>query len=186
MILPSIAIASQPRSTRHDDQMLYLMAKPPADLARKMDQLRRKHALAHGYDWRRFHITLVPFGDIRALSEPDLAQIRQVAGSMPSEPFEVCFDRIRGNALVGRNTASLRQFQRELVRRLTARGLFVPDYAFEPHVSLAYAEWQPRNIPIEPIRWTFDEFLLVNSVHRKGHKLLGEWTLRRKQGDFGF
>ena len=186
MILPSIAQSTQPGSTHHDDQMLYLMAKPPAALARKMDQLRRKHALAHGYDCARFHLTLVPFGDIRARSEADLAQIRQVAASLPSEPFEICFDRIRGNALVGSRTASLRRFQRELVRRLNAHGLILPDYDFDPHVSLAYSEWQPRNIPVEPIRWTFDALLLINSVHGKGHKLLGEWALERRQGELPF
>jgi RNA 2',3'-cyclic 3'-phosphodiesterase len=186
MIFSHTTAGPQLGSQHHHDQMLYLMAKPSAELARRMDRLRRKHALAHGYDRARLHMTLVPFGDIRGLSEDELAQIRRVAASMHSEPFEVCFDQISGNALAGKGMASALHFQRELTRRLGASGLILPDYVFRPHVSLAYTEWQPRNIPIEPIRWTVDTFLLVNSVHGKGHELLDEWQLERRQGAFDF
>ena len=48
--------------------------------------------------------------------------------------------------------------------------------AFMPHVTLLYAERSVEEHPIEPIRWTVNEFVLIHSMH--GHVHLARWPLR--------
>jgi 2'-5' RNA ligase len=185
-MIPTTGEAGSGHQMRRDDQMLYLMIKPDPDAAAAMDGLRRQYDLARKYALERFHFTLVPFGDIRLLSPENLERIRRAAASLQAEPFEVTLNRISGNALVGSRTAALRDFQRALAARLDAFGVERPDYAFNPHVSLTYEEWQQRNIQVSPIRCRVRELLLINSVHGKGHELVDSWTLESRQGSLPF
>jgi 2'-5' RNA ligase len=182
MMLPTTGEPVSARQMRRDDQMLYLMLKPDPRTAAAMDALRRQHGLARKYAAERFHITLVPFGDIRTISPEALDCIRRAAASLQAEPFEVALNRISGNALVGRRTQALRDFQRALVARLEAFGVDLPEYEFEPHASLTYEPWQQRNIKVPVIAWQVRQLLLINSIHGKGHDLLGSWTLEPRQG----
>ncbi|MBC9033353.1 hypothetical protein IAG41_13230 [Sphingomonas sp. JC676] len=166
--------------------MLYLMAKPYEQGAAAMDSVRLVHGLSRKYAVSRFHFTLLPFGDIRTISRSDFERICLAAASLQAEPFEVTLNRVRGNALVGNAMRPMRDFQRALVMRLATFGLITLDYDFDPHVSLAYTDWQPRNIRIDPISWRVEEFLLVNSIHGEGHELLGRWPLIQRQGTFPF
>jgi 2'-5' RNA ligase len=182
MMFPTAGGSVSGQQMRRDDQMLYLMIKPGAEQAAAMDRLRRTHDLARKYAAERFHITLVPFGDIRLIAVKDLERIHLAAASLQAEPFDVALNRIRGNALVGNRMQTLRDFQRALVDRLHAFGVDMPDYAFNPHASLTYEAWQQRNIPVSPIAWRVRQLLLINSVHGKGHELVHSWTLEPRQG----
>jgi 2'-5' RNA ligase len=167
---------------RRDDQMLYLMLKPDPQAAAAMHALRRQHGLGCKYAAERFHITLVPFGDIRTISPETLDRIRAAAASLQAEPFEIAFNRISGNALVGSRMQVVRDFQRALIARLEAFGIDLPDYEFNPHTSLTYEAWQQRNIKVPAIAWQVSQLLLINSIHGKGHDLLGSWALEPRQG----
>ena len=168
----------------HREQQLYFMLKPPHALAMEIDRQRRVLGLRDKYPLERFHITLQPFGDIRALSRKQLEQICFAAESLQTEPFTVSFSRMKSNALVSSNTRALRSFQRELVQLLISSDVPLPDYAFDPHLTLAYGEYQKRNDTILPASWIVDELLLINSVHGHGHTVVGSWTLTTKQGAF--
>ena len=181
-MLPTTGESLSVRQTRRDDRMLYLMIKPDPEQALAMDALRRQYDLARKYAVERFHVTLLPFGDIRTIAPADLDRIRRAAASLHAEPFDVALNRISGNALVGNRMQALRDFQRALVARLGAFGIHVPDYAFKPHASLTYAEWQPRNIAVSPIAWRVRQLLLINSIHGQGHDLLDSWALDPRQG----
>ena len=89
MMLPTTGEPVSARRMRRDDQMLYLMLKPDPKAAAVMAALRRQHGLAHKYAAERFHITLVPFGDIRTISPENLDRIRAAAASLQAEPFDV-------------------------------------------------------------------------------------------------
>jgi RNA 2',3'-cyclic 3'-phosphodiesterase len=182
MMFPTTGEPLSGRQMRRDDQMLYLMIKPYAEQAAHIDGLRREHGLSRKYVVERIHMTLVPFGDIRTLSPQTLERIRRAVESLQAEPFEVTLNRIKGNALVGSRMRTLRDFQRALVTRLEALGVYLPDYAFNPHASLTYEEWQPRNIMVSPIRWRVEQLLLINSIHGHGHELLDSWALEPRQG----
>lgn len=186
MMIPTTGGSVSGQQMRRDDQMLYFMIKPYAEQAAIMDGLRRKHDLSRNYAVARFHMTLVPFGDIRTISPQDLDLIRNAAASLQAEPFEVTLNRISGNALVGSRMRAVRDFQRSLVTRLEAFGVDLPDYAFKPHASLTYEEWQPRNIMVSPISWQVRQLLLTNSIHGKGHALLDSWNLEPRQGCLDF
>jgi 2'-5' RNA ligase len=186
MMTPTIGRHVSGRQARRDDQMLYLMIKPYAEQAGMMDGLRRKHDLSRNYAVDRFHMTLVPFGDIRTISPQSLDRIRHAAASLQAEPFEVTLNRISGNALVGSRMQALRDFQRSLMTRLEAFGIDLPDYAFKPHASLTYEEWKSRNILVSPISWQVQQLLLINSIHGKGHILLDSWDLEPRQGCLDF
>lgn len=182
MMFPTTGESVSGQQLRRDNQMLYFMIKPDPGAAKAMDGLRRQYDLARKYAVERFHITLLPFGDIRLISPENLDRIRNAAASLQAEPFEVALNRISGNALVGSRTQALRAFQRFLVTRLDTFGIEVPDYAFNPHASLTYEEWQQRNIPVSPIAWRVQQLLLINSVHGKGHEIVDSWELRARQG----
>lgn len=186
MMIPTIGEQVSGQQMRRDDQMLYLMIKPYAEQAAIMDRLRREHELSRKYAMDRIHMTLVPFGDIRTISPQDLGLIRRAAASLQAEPFEVTLNRISGNALVGSRMQALHDFRRSLVKRLEAFGIDLPDYAFKPHASLTYEEWQPRNILVSPISWQVRQLLLINSIHGKGHQLLDSWNLEPRQGCLDF
>ena len=181
MMIPTLGGQVSGQQMRRDDQLLYLMIKPYAGQAAAMDGLRRTHGLSRKYAVDRIHLTLVPFGDIRTISPQNLDLIHRAAASLQAEPFEVTLNRIKGNALVGSRMQALRDFQRLLVSRLEAFGIDLPDYAFKPHASLTYEEWQPRNITVSPISWQVRQLLLINSIHGKGHELLDSWNLEPRQ-----
>ncbi|WP_447728005.1 2'-5' RNA ligase family protein [Sphingomonas koreensis] len=161
------------------------MLKPTPEQAAAMDRLRLQYGLSRNYASDRFHITLLPFGDIRTLPPHDLMCIRHAAASLQAEPFDVTLNRISGNALVGNRMRVLRNFQRALLVRLNTVGIDV-DYGFDPHASLTYQPWQQRNISVPPISWRVEQLLLVNSVHGVGHELVDSWPLVTRQGAFGF
>lgn len=187
MIALSSATEAPPRGIgARDAQRLYLMLKPYRALALEIDRLRRSLDLDHGYPADRFHITLQPFGDASAISSAELARIRAVAASLQAAPFRIMFDRVRGNALVSGNSRALRDFQRLLATHLAASGVFLPDYGFDPHLSLLYGEWWHRNMRVQPIGWRVEELFLINSIRGKGHAVLGRWSLQSRQGAFAF
>lgn len=185
MTIPSAqgSLSHPPRP--NDDQLLYLMLKPAPEQAAAMDRLRVQHELSRSYAADRFHITLLPFGDIRTLSPHDLKRIRQAVASLRAEPFDVTLNRISGNALIGNRMRALRDVQRALLARLNAFGIDV-DYTFDPHASLTYQPWQRRNIAVPPVSWRAEQLLLVNSVHGVGHQLVDSWPLIPRQGSFDF
>lgn len=47
---------------------------------------------------------------------------------------------------------------------------------FSPHVTLLYAERNVEELPIEPIGWTVNEFVLIHSM--RGHVHRARWPLR--------
>jgi 2'-5' RNA ligase len=184
--MPSLTQGESLYRRTRDDQLLYLMLKPSLPAADAMDLLRLEHGMSRKYGADRFHITLVPFGDIRTIPPDMLTEIRCVLASLRTEPFEISLNRISGNALVGSRMLALRDFRKTLIARLEAAGIYLPDYDFRPHASLCYSEWVQRSIPVSPIRWRVDELLLINSVHGKGHTLVESWDFEPRQGAFDF
>jgi len=183
MMIPSVQGSLSYR--QKDEQLLYLMLKPTPEQAAAMDHLRVQYDLSRNYAAERFHITLLPFGDIRTLSPDDLMCIRHAMASLQAEPFDVTLNRISGNALVGSRMRALRDFQRALLARLNAFGIDI-DYGFDPHASLTYQSWQRRNIAVPPISWRAEQLLLVNSIHGVDHQLVDSWPLIARQGRFDF
>lgn len=167
---------------------LFLAAVPDAAAAARICRLARALKHAHGFygkiiEPERLHVSLFFLGE---LSE----QIVRVAGEAAAEvrmpPFEVSFDRsasFRGRpgnrplVLVGDGGLDrLKSFRRTLGVAMARKGLrYLAKKDFTPHVTLLYADRNVEEHPIEPIRWTVNEFVLIHSMH--GHVHLARWPL---------
>ncbi|MBB5711687.1 2'-5' RNA ligase family protein [Sphingomonas xinjiangensis] len=183
-----LGFASEATTLRsyHREQQLYFMTKPPHALALEIDRQRRILGLQDTYPFEHFHITLQPLGDIRTLSPTQLEQIRFAAASLQAEPPLFLLDQMKNNALMGSNARALRVLQRELVHRIIGLGIPLSDYDFDPHLTLAYGNWQKQAETVLPFHWRMEELLLINSIQGEGHKLHGRWELSAKQGAFDF
>jgi 2'-5' RNA ligase len=170
------------------DQPLSFMIKPHAEIAGEIDRRRPSLGIDRRYDRERLHTTVLPLWDARDHSPARAALVYRAAASLHIEPFPIAFDKLRGNALVCTSgMRALHAFQKCLVRYLIAFGLPVPVYRFRPHLSLVYGVESGRNMPIPPIGWQVEDFLLIRSIHGEGrHEELGRWPLIARQGAFDF
>ncbi|MEI9852851.1 MAG: 2'-5' RNA ligase family protein [Sphingomonas sp.] len=167
---------------------LYLMAKPSAAKALEIDRLRRALDIGRTYGAERLHMTLLRLWDGQGSPASWITLLCRALASLDAPPFEVRFERVRRNALVGGAAMrDARLFQQRLVQFLAPLGLPVPEYAFKPHLSLAYGASPERNVAVPPICWIVEELLLIRSIHGQGrHEELGRWPLVPRQGAFGF
>jgi 2'-5' RNA ligase len=125
---------------------------------------------------------------------PGLEQAaRQAAAALSGQaPFEVCFDRLE-NFRKGRDqhiqvlvttdgAPALQAFHAALTTALQRAGLarwMDKRAGFTPHVSLQYSEQVAPPRAIEPVRWTVEGFVLVNSkIGRHEHHHLANWALQ--------
>ena len=161
---------------------VYLMAKPPPDIAQQIAQQRRVLGMDARYPAERFHITLLPLGAHDALSNGDLARIDHAVAESRAEPAAILLDRLRGNRLEGIGMRDVKALQKRLASHLRAAGTRLPEYRFNPHLTLAYGV--PPRLParIAPIGWHVDEVLLIVSHYGQGrHEILCRWPLITRQ-----
>jgi len=131
------------------------------------------------------HVTLFPFW---AGNEPpaDLAEIASAyAQTVLKQPFQVSFDmamsfrRKNGFCLVLGDTAGasgIYDLQRRLVMRFQS---VIRAGSLTPHMTLLYTDTFVEKQPVEPVRWTAREFVLIHSFVRAGrHEIAARWPLR--------
>jgi 2'-5' RNA ligase len=169
---------------------LFLAAVPDADIATRIYRLAGVLKRAHKFDGRliepeRLHITLLFLG---GAPEHKVRMACEAVAEVRDQPFEVLFDRyasFRGKpgnhplVLIGDDGLDrLKSFRRMLGGAMARRGLkHFAKKDFTPHVTLLYAERSVEEHPIEPICWTVNEFVLIQSIH--GHAHLARWPLRK-------
>jgi 2'-5' RNA ligase len=172
---------------------LFLAVVPDADAAARIYRLARALKQAHKFDRdiiepERLHVSLFFLGE---LSEHMLRIACEAAAEVRAHPFEVRFDRsvsFRGRpgnppfVLVGNDGLNeLLSLRRTLGVALASRGLRrLASKDFTPHITLLYGERKVEEHPIEPIRWTVNDFVLIHSMN--GHVHLGRWPLRSCRG----
>lgn len=145
----------------------------------------------------RPHVTLHWLQDHASLSPELVAAAMAARGGVNMAPFDVVIDRAQslgnvthGGPLVltgGAGLAALRRFQRALAATMTDAGIGRYIRArFKPHVTLLYDHKYVAPQPVEPVRWTVSELVLVDSlVGKSKHIVLGRWPLRSRQMGFG-
>lgn len=135
----------------------------------------------------RFHITLHHLGDYVGLPNDTVAKGKMAGGAVAHAPFEVVFDkavsfanRPGNNPFTlqgGEGVAALIDFQKALGLKMAGAAL-KPDKQFLPHITLLYDGQVVPEQAIDPIRWTVDRFVLVQSkLGQTQHIKLAEWTL---------
>jgi 2'-5' RNA ligase len=168
---------------------LFLAAVPDAAAAARIYRLAHALKHAHKFDDRviepeRLHVSLFFLGE---LSQQIVRVACEAAAEVRAPPFEVLFDRsasFRGRpgnrplVLIGDDGLDrLKSFRRTLGVAMARKGLrYLAKRDFTPHITLLYADRNVEEYPIEPIRWTVNEFVLIHSMH--GHVYLARWPLR--------
>ena len=136
----------------------------------------------------RFHITLHHLGDYAGLPNDIVAKGKAAGEALAHAPFAVALDRAvsfanrPGNNPFtlqgGEGVETLISFQKALGEKMAWTGL-KPDKQFVPHVTLLYDGQVAAAQAIDPIGWTVDRFVLVQSkLGQTQHIVLGSWDLR--------
>ena len=136
----------------------------------------------------RLHVTLFFLGEDEGDARDYIVRMTyEAARNMCMPPFEVSFDRttsFRGSPghhpfvlLGGDGLRPLKLFRQALGAQLARNGLkHLVKRDFNPHVTLLYTEREVEELPVEPICWTVDTFVLIHSLD--GHTHLARWPLR--------
>lgn len=136
----------------------------------------------------RFHITLLHIGDYHGLPKGIVVDAIAGAEKVSAPPVEVAFDQVgsfatrNGNlplVLRASEADALLAFQRILCTEMIKAGVRYKGGAqFTPHVTLLYDAASVPIEPIDPIRWTAADFVLVHSLlGQTRHIPLARWSL---------
>lgn len=143
----------------------------------------------HGAPLRadRLHVTLHVLGEYDERSDEVIEIAKRVGDRVKAAPFEVVFDRAMtfntaSHPYVLRVSHSTDQYIRDFWLNLGMEIANVRPFrepSFTPHMTLSYNGRVTAEHPIEPIRWTAREFVLINShVGKTYHEHVGCWPLR--------
>jgi RNA 2',3'-cyclic 3'-phosphodiesterase len=159
-------------------------------IARLAQYLRGEHGLrGKPLETERFHITLHHLGDYAGLPQGIVTAATKAAATVVMPPFEIAFDRalsfsarlgnrpfvLRG----GEGLVALTAFQQALGAALKSAGLGAKaNSLYTPHLTLLYDDGLVAEQPVEAVKWTAREFVLVHSLlGRTIHVPLARWRL---------
>lgn len=169
---------------------LFFSIFPDADAAKTIAIQAARWGREHGLISQplrahRLHVTLHDLGGYVELP-PDVVTAARAAGAaVVAGAFDVVFDRAMsfpssGTYVLcgGAGTAQLAAFRLSLGQSMAKAGLPVKR-SFTPHMTVLYDRHPIAEHAVEPIAWTANEFVLINSHVGKGvHEVLGRWFLR--------
>ena len=170
---------------------LFFAVLPPVSDLPFIERRARTLLVQHGLTGKpirmdRKHVTLLSLGSYAAAVPQDLVDAASgvaVALTMPS--FEVMFDRalsFKGSGafvLTGDDaTAPITAFRGALDRALAQAGLRTRP-SNNAHMTLAYDDRHVTEHRIEPLCFTVEAFVLIDSLVGQGvHRHLGHWPLQ--------
>ena len=175
--------ASAPEPAVHN---LFFAVRPPEDICTRIADATASLPVG-GKPLRRdrLHISTLNLVQ-RDIVPPGLGEeAAEVAASIRCAPFTVMFDRLvagtKSMLLVPSEPLDqLRMFRERLGFTLMRSGLpFRLEGQFSPHVTLLYGNELTFETEIDPIIWTVEEFVLIDSfVGKTKHVEVGRWPLR--------
>lgn len=160
---------------------LYVMAKPPADVAARIAALPRNDPAREA---ELLHVTLLSLFDLHHAPPDWLPRVVAALDSFDAQAFPLAFDRIENRKAVTLRTraplAEARAFQAALVRHLLEqRAPLMLGTTPEPHLTINYRGDRLGAQKIAGVGWTVDTILLVESVVGKTtHVEHRRWPLR--------
>lgn len=173
---------------------LFLALQPDAEatasIGRLMDRLRRKQGLG-GKQIRRdcLHISLVSFGEHDDLPLQLIERAKVAVSTVTMPPFVVALNRVvswkahagqRLLVLVGdEGVIGVDMLSAQIHEALAEAGLKPRRFRETiPHLTLAYVVLDLPEEIVAPVRWTVQEFVLVDSlVGESHHVVLNRWPL---------
>jgi 2'-5' RNA ligase len=129
------------------------------------------------------HVTLLKLFDLHRAPPDWLPAVIAAFDTFEGAAFPLAFDRIEARKAVTLRTRDplpeARAFQASLVRHLLERRApLMLGTTPEPHLTINYRDDRQGPRKIEPIGWTVDEILLIESVVGKTtHVEHGRWPL---------
>jgi 2'-5' RNA ligase len=136
------------------------------------------------------HMSLHGIGAYDGLPNAVVESAKQAAATVPTSSLEIVFDRAMsfkhryGRApfvLRGDNDAALWAFHRVLGEAMKSVGFRRVGSAFTPHMTLLYGDRLVTEQSIDVVRWTVQDFSLVQSLRGRGqsqYNHLARWRLR--------
>jgi RNA 2',3'-cyclic 3'-phosphodiesterase len=180
-------------AARAASDRLFFALLPDAAAVTEIDERSRRLRLQHGLrgkaiDPARLHVTLFHLGDFPAFPQAVVDAASLAGARLKSPPIAVEFDRVGtfagANNLpfvlqAGECAAPLTAFQQALKLVLAKTGIAAPaKRPFTPHLTLMYSDRRIATEPIEPVRWTAREVVLVHSlIGQSRHLRIGQWPL---------
>lgn len=184
----------EPPAARRSRGPLFFALLPDAEAASRIAELAQRLRGELGLKGRpiatdRLHVTLYFLGDFLDLPNDIIDVASAAADSLTTRPFDVAFDRavsfsgkpgnrplvLRGD----KGLVELTKFHRELAMAIK-RGRIgrSAKTGFTPHVTLLYDDAVVAEQPVEDIRWTVRELVLVHSdLDRHRHVHLARWPI---------
>jgi 2'-5' RNA ligase len=130
---------------------------------------------------RNFHISLFPYTLSDVLYDQLLEEASVLVQAIRGKPFEMTLDKAMSfaNCLVlgsTREPGEIYTLHRQFADRFKAFGNAGD---LTPHMTLLYTDKRIEEQRIEPIHWTIEEFVLIDSIQGQGcHEIVGRWPLR--------
>jgi 2'-5' RNA ligase len=174
--------------------VLFFALLPGAENASQIEQLCDRLCDENGLTGNRIapdrlHISLLGIAVHDGLSGALAECAKQAAAALTASPFDVVLDRAMSFAptrarwplvLRAGNEAALITFYRLLGGAMENAGFRGAPSRFTPHVTLLYGDRAVRERPVEAVRWTVRDFVLVQNRRRgpNKHMHLARWPLR--------
>ena len=162
------------------------LVRPPPDVAALLGRVRDAAGpVGKPVPDDRLHITIVAFHDYPDFPDEIVERARSIAAAARPVPFRVVFDRLIAGAhsallVPSEPVRGIEAFQQRLSVALIGGGLNVRSgWRFHPHITLRHGAQPGLDRPIDPISWTVEDLVLVDSVVGTGrHDVLARWSLR--------
>jgi 2'-5' RNA ligase len=176
--------ALKPESAR-----VFFALWPDEEVRRRLDRIAGQvHALRGGRRTRAetLHLTLVFLGDV---ARERLPELRECAGGVDGDGFEITFDRLDcwhrnriAHLAATRLPAQLIHLVGRLEGGLRQLGFRFDARPYKAHITLVrHADCGKENPATEPLLWTAQDFVLVESCLRPegaSYTELGRYPLR--------
>jgi 2'-5' RNA ligase len=173
----------------------FFALRPAAASAQTMTELATTCCERYGlserpYNEGRLHLSLAAVISRRGPRKGDLEAALRAAARVRLSPFPVAFNRVRTFHIrrdkrptvlcCCAGAEELTDLRDALRRALTREGLWRGPAGFEPHVTLVWGRGSvPSSSLEEPIGWTVEDFVLLQTVYGKGRQIeRGRWLLR--------
>lgn len=141
----------------------------------------------------RLHVTLAITADLDTSYPVLVAALRRAGDAVSAAPFDVAFGQLSGGRRTialrpAHNVPPMRALQSAIAHAMAAQGVPMrADWAFNPHVTLAYRDGEPIRRTVDGFAWSVREFVLIESlVGLTRHQLLGRWALSDAQPSLFF
>jgi len=163
--------------------VVYLALQPPpaaaAEALARLDALpQRRRMSARPMAPNRLHVSLAGIGDFKRPPTPVFDKVMEAVAEVAAAPFVIELNRIgtwtsgdqRPIVLWGdEGVIGVHALFSELHKALW-RADMAPrrEPEMTPHMTLIYDRAEVPETPVEPVRWTVDEFVLIHAVHGEG------------------